>query len=168
MKNLHLKNLTNIPTEYVILKKLYNLKKKNTKIIPPDLISEIITYIETTNFKNKNIKYFIKNFSKLLTINPYTVNNYLDEIIKIITLLNTYKLNHLDINSQLDFEKINNHIININDLKNIKLTYSTKYSKTIMTITYKHYHYKQSPLNINKLIILGSNNKITHIMYHQL
>ena len=114
MENLHLKNINknNIPTEYIILQKLHNLKKKNTKIIPEKLITEIRNYIKSLNYKNENIANFIRTFLSLLNSTPYQqMYEQLDVTIRIITLIYKYKLNEFDINSKINFEKINNQVI---------------------------------------------------------
>ena len=71
MENLHLKNLKNTPKGYLILQKLYNLKKNNIKTIPNELITEIRNYIKSLIYKNENIANFIRTFLSLLNSTPY-------------------------------------------------------------------------------------------------
>ena len=108
MENLHLKNLNNLPTGYIILKKLYNLKQNNIETIPDELINEIKNYIKSLNYKNENIANFVRTFLSLLNITSYQqIYDRLDVTIRIITLIYKYKLNELDEGDYFDFETNN-------------------------------------------------------------
>lgn len=118
MDNLHLKNIIQKPNGLVILKKLSNPNypyHKNTpyeyspyEYIPKELIKEIIDYINSLTFKNRNFKDFISDYKINLKNNK--VRETLTVTKQIITLLAKYKLNKLDINNNFNFEKINNDI----------------------------------------------------------
>lgn len=162
MENLHLKNLKNTPKGYLILQKLYNLKKKNTKIIPEKLITEIRNYIKSLNYKNENIANFIRTFLSLLNSTPYQqMYEQLDVTIRIITLIYKYKLNEFDINSKIDFEKINNQVMNINEVVQINLTDSKDKNQNIIGIYYRYFEYQR--INTVILTIKGTGNIITDI-----
>lgn len=162
MENLHLKNLKNTPKGYLILQKLYNIKKKNTKIIPEKLISEIRNYIKSLNYKNENIANFIRTFLSLLNSTPYQqMYEQLDVTIRIITLIYKYKLNEFDINSKIDFEKINNQVMNINEVVQINLTDSKDKNQNIIGIYYRYFEYQRT--NTVILTIKGTGNIITDI-----
>lgn len=162
MENLHLKNLKNTPKGYLILQKLYNLKKKNTKIIPEKLITEIRNYIKSLNYKNENIANFIRTFLSLLNSTPYQqMYEQLDVTIRIITLIYKYKLNEFDINSKIDFEKINNQVMNINEVVQINLTDSKDKNQNIIGIYYRYFEYQRT--NTVILTIKGTGNIITDI-----
>ena len=133
MENLHLKNLKNIPAGYIILQKLYNLKQKNNKTIPDELITEIKNYIKSLNYKNENIENFIRTFLSLLNFTTYQqIYDQLDVTIRIIILIYKYKLNEFDINSKINFEKINNQVMNINEVIQINLTDSKDKNQNII------------------------------------
>lgn len=162
MENLHLKNLKNTPKGYLILQKLYNLKKKNTKIIPEKLITEIRNYIKSLNYKNENIANFIRTFLSLLNSTPYQqMYEQLDVTIRIITLIYKYKLNEFDINSKIDFEKINNQVMNINEVVQINLTDSKDKNQNIIGIYYRYFEYQRT--NTVILTIKGTGNIMTDI-----
>lgn len=162
MENLHLKNLKNTPKGYLILQKLYNIKKKNTKIIPEKLISEIRNYIKSLNYKNENIAKFIRTFLSLLNSTPYQqMYEQLDVTIRIITLIYKYKLNEFDINSKINFEKINNQVININEVVQINLTDSKDKNQNIIGIYYRYFEYQRT--NTVIFTIKGTDNVITDI-----
>ena len=162
MENLHLKNLKNTPKGYLILQKLYNLKKKNTKIIPEKLITEIRNYIKSLNYKNENIANFIRTFLSLLNSTPYQqMYEQLDVTIRIITLIYKYKLNEFDINSKIDFEKINNQVMNINEVVQINLTDSKDKNQNIIGIYYRYFEYQRT--NTVIFTIKGTDNVITDI-----
>ena len=164
MENLHLKNLKNIHTGYIILQNLYNLKKKNIKIIPDELITKITNYIKSLNYKNENITNFIRTFLSLLNSTPYQqIYDQLDVTIRIITLIYKYKLNELDINSKIDFEKINNQVMNINEVVQINLTDSKDKNQNIIGIIYRYFEYVNTRTNTVILTIKGTDNKITDI-----
>lgn len=162
MENLHLKNLKNTPKGYLILQKLYNIKKKNTKIIPEKLISEIRNYIKSLNYKNENIANFIRTFLSLLNSTPYQqMYEQLDVTIRIITLIYKYKLNEFDINSEINFKKINNQVMNINEVVQINLTDSKDKNQNIIGIYYRYFEYQRT--NTVMFTIKGTDNVITDI-----
>lgn len=162
MENLHLKNLKNLPTGYIILKKLYNIKQNNIKTIPNELITEIRNYIKSLNYKNENIAKFIRTFLSLLNSTPYQqMYEQLDVTIRIITLIYKYKLNEFDINSKIDFEKINNQVMNINEVVQINLTDSKDKNQNIIGIYYRYFEYQRT--NTVILTIKGTDNIITDI-----
>jgi hypothetical protein len=162
MENLHLKNLNNLPTGYIILKKLYNLKQNNIETIPDELITEIKNYIKSLNYKNENIANFVRTFLSLLNITSYQqIYDRLDVTIRIITLIYKYKLNEFDINSKIDFEKINNQIMNINEIVQINLTDSKDKNQNIIGIYYRYFEYQRT--NTVIFTIKGIDNTITDI-----
>lgn len=162
MENLHLKNLKNTPKGYLILQKLYNLKQNNIKTIPNELITEIRNYIKSLNYKNENIANFIRTFLSLLNSTPYQqMYEQLDVTIRIITLIYKYKLNEFDINSKIDFEKINNQVMNINEVVQINLTDSKDKNQNIIGIYYRYFEYQRT--NTVILTIKGTDNIITDI-----
>lgn len=162
MENLHLKNLKNTPKGYLILQKLYNLKQNNIKTIPNELITEIRNYIKSLNYKNENIANFIRTFLSLLNSTPYQqMYEQLDVTIRIITLIYKYKLNEFDINSKIDFEKINNQVMNINEVVQINLTDSKDKNQNIIGIYYRYFEYQR--INTVILTIKGTGNIITDI-----
>ena len=162
MENLHLKNLKNTPKGYLILQKLYNLKQNNIKTIPNELITEITNYIKSLNYKNENITKFIRTFLSLLNSTPYQqMYEQLDVTIRIITLIYKYKLNEFDINSKIDFEKINNQVMNINEVVQINLTDSKDKNQNIIGIYYRYFEYQRT--NTVIFTIKGTDNVITDI-----
>lgn len=162
MENLHLKNLKNTPKGYLILQKLYNIKQNNIKTIPNKLITEIRNYIKSLNYKNENIANFIRTFLSLLNSTPYQqMYEQLDVTIRIITLIYKYKLNEFDINSKIDFEKINNQVMNINEVVQINLTDSKDKNQNIIGIYYRYFEYQRT--NTVILTIKGTDNIITDI-----
>lgn len=162
MENLHLKNITNIPKGYLILQKLYNLKQNNIETIPNDLIIEIKNYVKSLNYKNENIANFVQTFLSLLNSIPYhQMCEKLDVTIRIMTLLYKYKLNELDINSKIDFEKINNQVMNINQVVQINLTDSKDKNQNIIGIYYRYFEYQRT--NTVIFTIKGTDNTITDI-----
>lgn len=164
MENLHLKNLKNIPAGYIILQKLYNLKQKNNKTIPDALITEIKNYIKSLNYKNENIENFIRTFLSLLNFTTYQqIYDQLDVTIRIIILIYKYKLNEFDINSKINFEKINNQVMNINEVIQINLTDSKDKNQNIIGIIYRYFECTNTRTNTVILTIRGTDNKITDI-----
>lgn len=164
MENLHLKNLKNIPAGYIILQKLYNLKQKNNKTIPDALITEIKNYIKSLNYKNENIENFIRTFLSLLNFTTYQqIYDQLDVTIRIIILIYKYKLNEFDINSKINFEKINNQVMNINEVIQINLTDSKDKNQNIIGIIYRYFECANTRTNTVILTIRGTDNKITDI-----
>lgn len=162
MENLHLKNLKNTPKGYLILQKLYNLKQNNIKTIPNELITEIRNYIKSLNYKNENIANFIRTFLSLLNSTPYQqMYEQLDVTIRIITLIYKYKLNEFDINSKINFEKINNQVMNINEVVQINLTDSKDKNQNIIGIYYRYFEYQRT--NTVIFTIKGTDNVITDI-----
>ena len=103
MENLHLKNLKDTSLGFLILKKLYELKKNNKHTVPYTLTKIIHTYIYSLNFKNENIKRYMLNFVTILNQPTISIIDSLDITIKIITLLYKYKLNELDIGSEINW-----------------------------------------------------------------
>ena len=85
----------------------------------------------------------------------------LDVTIRIITLIYKYKLNEFDINSKIDFEKINNQVMNINEVVQINLTDSKDKNQNIIGIYYRYFEYQRT--NTVILTIKGTDNKITDI-----
>lgn len=162
MENLHLKNLKNTPKGYLILQKLYNLKQNNIKTIPNELITEITNYIKSLNYKNENIANFIRTFLSLLNSTPYQqMYEQLDVTIRIITLIYKYKLNEFDINSEINFKKINNQVMNINEVVQINLTDSKDKNQNIIGIYYRYFEYQRT--NTVIFTIKGTDNVITDI-----
>ena len=113
------------------------------------------TYIHSLNFKNENIKTFILNFSSILNYPTTTIIDSLDRTIEIITLINKHKLNELDINDKIDFNKIKNSEINI--------TYNELGIDTI-GLYFSYFIHEKHKKEI--LIINVSNNIITDINYY--
>ena len=168
MENLHLKNLNNLPTGYIILKKLHNEIQKNYYIESHELRDEITTYIKSLNFKNKKIKEYINDFLIMLKEDPFTqkIEHRLDQIIRIITLLYKYKINEIDVGDKINFNEINNHRIKLNNLQSIGLIYDNKINKNNITFAYTLIIYPNSKISryITDIIyITGSNNTITNI-----
>lgn len=62
MENLHLKNLNNLPTGYIILQKLYNEKQQNHNKESNELREQITLYINDLTFEDATIKSFINHF----------------------------------------------------------------------------------------------------------
>lgn len=156
MENLHLKNLKNTSPCFLILQKLYELKKNNKNIVPYKLIEPIRIYIYSLNFKNENIKKYMQNFLATLNQPSTTIIDSLDITIKIITLLYKYKLNELDINNKIDFNKIKNDEINVtnNELGHIN----------VIGLYYSYFQYEEHRKEI--LTINCSNNIITDVNYY--
>jgi hypothetical protein len=156
MENLHLKNLKNTSPCFLILQKLYELKKNNKNIVPYKLIEPIKTYIYSLNFKNENIKKYMQKFLATLNQPSTTIIDSLDITIKIINLLYKYKLNELDINNKIDFNKIKNDEINVtnNELDHIN----------VIGLYYSYFQYEELRKEI--LTINCSNNIITDVNYY--
>ena len=113
MENLHLKNLTLKPNGLVMLKKLNNPEYYyNNKPIPKEFIKEIELYIKSFTYKNKDIKEFIDEYIESLKRGYITKD--LHTIKQIIHLLYKYKLNELDIGSEINCDEINNYLIENN------------------------------------------------------
>lgn len=156
MENLHLKNLKNTSLGFLILEKLYELKQNNKNIIPYTLTKTIHKYIYSLKFKNENIKKYILNFVNILNQPSTTIIDSLDIIIKIITLLYKYKLNELNIDNKIDFNKIKNDEINVtnNELGHIN----------VIGLYYSYFQYEELRKEI--LTINCSNNIITDVNYY--
>ena len=156
MENLHLKNLKNTSPCFLILQKLSELKKNNKNIVPYKLMEPIKLYIYSLNFKNENIKKYMQNFLATLNQPSTTIIDSLDITIKIITLLYKYKLNELDINNKIDFNKIKNDEINVtnNELGHIN----------VIGLYYSYFQYEELRKEI--LTINCSNNIITDVNYY--
>lgn len=171
MENLHLKNLKNIPTGLILLQKLYKEKQNNHNREPFELQEEITTYISNLTYKNQTIKQFINRFSDMLNDDTVIINERLDVIIRLITLLYKYKLNELSINSHVNFNKINNYIIKLNNSKCIKLInydiITINCDKNIDSIIFDYelsFPYPEYYPNETKILnIIVSNNIITKI-----
>jgi hypothetical protein len=171
MDNLYLKNLKKIPNGYLILQKLYKEKQNNHNREPFELQEEITTYISNLTYKNQTIKQFISRFLDMLNDDTVIINERLDVIIRLITLLYKYKLNELSINSHVNFNKINNHIIKPTNLNAIKLinyeSMSINCDKNIDSIIFNYelsFPYPEYYPNETKILnIIGSNNIITEI-----
>lgn len=155
MENLHLKNLKDTSLGFLILQKLYELKKNNKHTVPHTLTEIIKTYIFSLNYKNKNIKTFILNFSSILNDPNTHIIDSLDRTIEIITLINKHKLNELDINDKIDFNKIKNDKINI--------TYN-KLGIDIIGLYFSYFIHEKHKKEM--LIINVSNNIIKDINYY--
>ena len=113
MENLHLKNLIQKPNGLVILKKLNNPEYYyNNKPIPKELIKEIELYIKSFTYKNKDIEEFIDEYIESLKRGYITKDLHTTK--QIIHLLYKYKLNELDIGSEINCDEINNYLIENN------------------------------------------------------
>ena len=122
MENLHLKNLNNLPTGYLILQKLYNEKQQNHNKESYELREQITSYINDLAFKDATIESFINHFLIILNDDTITIKERLNVLIIIITLLYKYKLNELGIDIQTDLNKINNYVIKISNFKTIMIS----------------------------------------------
>jgi len=139
MENLHLKNLIQKPNGLVILKKLNNPEYYyNNKPIPKELIKEIELYIKSFTYKNKEIEDFIYEYLDSLKHNNVTKD--LNTIKQIILLIYKYKLNELDIGSNINCDEVNNYLIKNN-------TYQPVFPNTI-DIYFKPYTYRMVELTI--------------------
>lgn len=156
MENLHLKNLKDTSPCFLILQKLSELKTNNEHTIHYTLTKTIHKYIYSLKFKNENIKKYMLNFVSILNQPSITIIDSLDIIIKILTLLYTYKLNELDINDKIDFNKIKNDEINVtnNELGHIN----------VIGLYYSYFQYEELRKEI--LTINCSNNIITDVNYY--
>ena len=113
MENLHLKNLTQKPNGLIMLKKLNNPEYYyNNKPIPKELIKEIELYIKSFTYKNKDIEEFIDEYIESLKRDYITKDLHTTK--QIIHLLYKYKLNELDIGSDINCNEINNYLIENN------------------------------------------------------
>lgn len=121
MENLHLKNLNNQPTGYIILQKLYNEKKQNYDKESYELREQITSYINDLTFEDQTIKSFINHFLLVLNDDTIIIKERLNVLNIIITLLYKYKLNELGIDIQTDFNKINNYVIKNSNYKAIMI-----------------------------------------------
>jgi len=121
MENLHLKNLKNQPTGYIILQKLYNEKQQNHNKESNELREQITLYINDLTFKDATIKSFINHFLVVLNDDTIIIKERLNVLIIIITLLYKYKLNELGIDTQTDLNKINNYVIKNSNYKAIMI-----------------------------------------------
>lgn len=156
MENLHLKNLKDTSLGFLILKKLYELKKNNKHTVPYTLTEIIHTYIYSLNFKNENIKKYMLNFVTILNQPTISIIDSLDITIKIITLLYKYKLNELDINNKIDINKIKNDEIN---LTSSKIDYIN-----VIGLYYSYFQYEAH--RSETLRITCSNNIIKDVDYY--
>lgn len=156
MENLHLKNLKDTSLGFLILKKLYELKKNNKHTVPYTLTEIIHTYIYSLNFKNENIKKYMLNFVTILNQPSTNIIDSLDITIKIITVLYKYKLNELDINNKIDINKIKNDEIN---LTSSKIDYIN-----VIGLYYSYFQYEAH--RSETLRITCSNHIITDVDYY--
>ena len=122
MENLHLKNLNNLPTGYIILQKLYNEKQQNYNKESNELREQITSYINDLTFEDATIKSFINHFLHVLNDDTIIIKERLNVLIIIITLLYKYKLNELGIDIQTDLNKINNYVIKMSNYKRIMIS----------------------------------------------
>lgn len=122
MENLHLKNLNNLPTGYIILQKLYNEKQQNHNKESNELREQITSYINNLTFEDAAIKSFINHFLCVLNDDTIIIKERLNVLIIIITLLYKYKLNELGIDIQTDLNKINNYVIKMSNYKRIMIS----------------------------------------------
>lgn len=122
MENLHLKNLNNLPTGYIILQKLYNEKQQNSNKETFELREKITAYINDLTFKDATIESFINHFLLVLNDDTIVIKERLDVLIRIITLLYKYKLTELGIDIKTDFNKINNYVIKMSNYKRIMIS----------------------------------------------
>ena len=122
MENLHLKNLKNQPTGYIILQKLYNEKQQNYDKESNELREQITSYINDLTFEDQTIKSFIYYFLVVLNDDTIIIKERLNVLIIIITLLYKHKLNELGIDIQMDLNKINNYVIKNSNFKAIMIS----------------------------------------------
>ena len=122
MENLHLKNLNNLPTGYIILQKLYNEKQQNYNKESNELREQITSYINDLTFEDSTIKSFINHFLVVLNDDTIIIKERLNVLIIIITLLYKYKLNELGIDIQTNLNKINNYVIKMSNYKRIMIS----------------------------------------------
>lgn len=122
MENLHLKNLNNLPTGYIILQKLYNEKQQNHNKESNELREQITSYINDLTFEDATIKSFINHFLLVLNDDTIIIKERLNVLIIIITLLYKYKLNELGIDIQTDLNKINNYVIKMSNYNRIMIS----------------------------------------------
>lgn len=122
MENLHLKNLNNLPTGYIILQKLYNEKQQNYNKESNELREQITSYINDLTFEDATIKSFINHFLVVLNDDTIIIKERLNVLIIIITLLYKYKLNELGIDIQTNLNKINNYVIKMSNYKRIMIS----------------------------------------------
>ena len=122
MENLHLKNLNNLPTGYIILQKLYNEKQQNYNKESNELREQITSYINDLTFEDLTIKSFINHFLVVLNDDTIIIKERLNVLIIIITLLYKYKLNELGIDIQTNLNKINNYVIKMSNYKRIMIS----------------------------------------------
>ena len=166
MENLHLKNLNNLPTGYLILQKLYNEKQQNYDKETYELREQITSYINELTFEDATIKSFINHFLVVLNDDTIIIKERLNVLIIIITLLYKYKLNELGIDIQTDLNKINNYVIKNSNYETIMINTINNNSNINSII----FNYEISFPSINYLTnktqilqIVGSDNIITEI-----
>ena len=152
MENLHLKNLIQKPNPLIILKKLKNIEHTKKHTLPADMIIEINDYLRTLEFKNKEIETFIAEFFNNLLYGK--INNHYNVPIQIITLIHKYKLNQLDIGSNINIAEFNKYSKNNN---NCILIIGSN-----ILYTYNYSRYRQAQL----MIYTNNNtNEISNIFY---
>lgn len=166
MKNLHLKNLNNIPTGYLILQKLYNEKQQNYDKETYKLREQITTYINELTFEDATIESFINHFLVVLNDDTIIIKERLNVLIIIITLLYKYKLNELGIDIQTDLNKINNYVIKNSNFKTIminNINNNPNLNSIIFDYEISFPSINDLPDKTQVLHIIGSNNIIKEI-----
>ena len=152
MENLHLKNLIQKPNPLIILKKLKDIEHAHKNNLPADMIIEIHEYLRTLEFKNKEIETFIAEFFNNILYGK--INSHYNIPIQIITLLYKYKLNELNVGSNIDIDEFNKYSKNNN---NCILTFENN-----ILYMYNYSHSRQAQLIINTN---NETNEISEIIY---
>lgn len=166
MENLHLKNLNNLPTGYIILQKLYNEKQQNHNKESNELREQITLYINDLTFKDQTIKSFINHFLVVLNDDTIIIKERLNVLIIIITLLYKYKLNELGIDIKTDLNKINNYVRKISNYKTIminNINNNPNLNNIIFNYEISFPFINYLPDNTQVLHIVGSDNIIKEI-----
>lgn len=166
MENLHLKNLNNQPTGYIILQKLYNEKQQNHNKESNELREQITLYINDLTFEDATIKSFINHFLHVLNDDTIIIKERLNVLIIIITLLYKYKLNELGIDIKTDLNKINNYVRKISNYKTIminNINNNPNLNNIIFNYEISFPSINYLPDNTQVLHIVGSDNIIKEI-----
>lgn len=166
MENLHLKNLNNLPTGYIILQKLYNEKQQNHNKESNELREQITLYINDLTFEDATIKSFINHFLRVLNDDTIIIKERLNVLIIIITLLYKYKLNELGIDIKTDLNKINNYVRKISNYKTIminNINNNPNLNNIIFNYEIPFPSINYLPDNTQVLHIVGSDNIIKEI-----
>ena len=153
MENLHLKNLKPKPNPLIILKQLNDIEDTNKNNPPTNMIIQINKYLNSLEFQNKEIEKFCYEFFKHLLYNRIDSNYNIP--IQIITLLHKYKLNKLDIGTNININELNKFIENNNNCMFI--------CNNTIIYTYGYIFCKREQLTIN---INNNTNEVTKINYH--